>query len=611
MSRRGQDLWYQVRPVTYFLMRPEDQNAVIDAFKEFLNLLRQGIEVYAVRNPIEVRHGDTTVKGWETQFFVRSREPLKRLDVSPLTQPPDLPVPERVLTNAFLWRGKAYSAVAVLALPSRVVEGVTVSRIMEVLPYLKIVVCPIKDDLALNTVRKRLKLAKTLVASYEVEGRFGDPRIRREAEELEQLLNELVAHETRLFRFSLVGLTEAEAPAEAYARAKDAVNLLRSLGFDAIAPKYVHWELWTGRLTPQVFTETHTVGAFYPFITSGLIEAGGVFIGLSRIDESPVILDLWGHSSYNITVLGQMGSGKSSFAKKLLYEYGTRFRDMAFFVIDRTGEYVPVLGELKAQVIEVGRGRKLGFDPFRLLPPEHAAAFIAAHAKLGPELYSHLQRLAARYRSLRTVYDRAPKKLRDMLSGLVHGPLGWVYAGEPLELGDRVGVVLRDLGSPEAEGLVGAMFLLAFVQRVKDLPKARRKMLVIDEFLQVLEAFRAYDVISWLLMFFKNTRKWFTSVVYIAHDPREVFVSRHGAIIAGQLSAVKALFAHDPNAAKEAQRVFSLTDREVGYLTDAGVGDALLMVESSRVPVHVVLSRKELRLFETRPFVGEEGATRN
>jgi len=607
LSRR--DLWYQVRPVTYFLLRPEDQNAHVDAFKEFLNMLRQGIEIYAVRKPIEVRHEDTAVKGWVTEFFIRSREPIRRLDVSPLTQPPDLPRPERVLPNAFLWRGRAYSAVAVLALPSRVVEGVTISRVMEVLPYLRMAVVPVRDDLALNVVRKRLRLMRTLAASYEVEGRFGDPRVRREAEELEGLLNELVARETKLFRFSLVGLAEGESPAEAYARAKDAANLLRTLGFGAVAPRYVHWELWVGRLTPQVFTETHTVGAFYPFITSSLVEAGGVFVGLSRIDESPVVLDLWGHSSYNITVLGRMGSGKSSFAKKLLYEYGTKHKDMAFFVIDRTGEYVPVLKELKAQVIEVGRGRKLGFDPFRLLPPEHAAAFIAAHTRLEPELYSQLQRLAARHRSLRTVYDRAPRKLKDMLSGLIHGPLGWVYAGGSLELGDRVGVVLKDLGSPEAEGLVGAMFLLAFVQRVKDLPRARRKMLVIDEFLQVLEAFRTYDVISWLLMFFKNTRKWFTSVVYIAHDPREVFVSGHGAIIASQLSAVKALFAHDPNAAKEAQRVFSLTDREVGYLTDAGVGDALLMVESSRIPVHVVLSRREFKMFETRPFVGEEGAT--
>ena len=599
--KRVEGFWYQVRPVTYFLMKPEDQNACIDAFKEFINTLRHELTIYSLRKHVEVRHEDLRVDGLINEFFIHSREPTKFSGATPLTRPPELPEPERTLPKAFLWRGRAYATVVLLGLPARVVEGVTISRIMDSLPYLRIDVLPVRDELALRIVRRRLKLVRTLVASYEVEGRLGDPRIRREVAVLESLLNELVSLETRLFRLSLVGLVEAESPTEAYEGGKEAVNLLRSLGFRASVVKYVHWKLWLGELMQALITESHTAGAFYPFITSSIIEPGGVFLGLSRIDDSPVVLDLWGHSSYNITVLGRMGSGKSSLAKKLLYEYGRKYGSMAFFIIDRAGEYLPVLKELKAQVIEVRRGRGLGFDPFRLLPPEHAAAFLSAQAGLNPELRSQLRRLAAEFRSLEAVYNEAPEGLKEMLSGVVQGPLSWVYEGRPLELGDRVGVVLRELGSPEAEGLVGALFLLAFLQRIKGLRISRKKLLVIDEFMQVLEAFKAYDIISWLLTFFKTTRKRFTSVIYIAHDPREVFTSGHGAVIASQLSPIKALFSHDSNSAAEAQKLFNLTDKEVSYLTDAGVGDALIIVESSRIPVHIVLSRKELRLFETRP----------
>ena len=78
INRKGvEGFWYQVRPVTYFLMKPEDQNACINAFKEFINTLRHGLTIYSLRKHVVVRHEDLRVDGLINEFFIHSREPTK------------------------------------------------------------------------------------------------------------------------------------------------------------------------------------------------------------------------------------------------------------------------------------------------------------------------------------------------------------------------------------------------------------------------------------------------------------------------------------------------------------------------------------------------------
>jgi len=446
------------------------------------------------------------------------------------------------------------------------------------------------------------------MSSYEIEGKVPREDVATRLEVIEELEKELHKREVNLFTIRLGLAVKSESSRGALSEIKEVAKLMEAYGFQVLlAPYSMVLSIYELQEPNPIFTDTLTLSTFFPFISATLMEVEGVFLGRSRLDNSPVFLDIWSHKSYNMTVLGMMGTGKSALAKKIVYEYYRKLLvrpgSLAVFIIDRTGEYVPVLKAIGAQVIQVKRDVGLGFDPFRLLPPEHASSFIASQLNLGPKHIAELHKLAAKFKSLPKVYQNSSRDLKQYLSGLIEGPLGWIYRGESLRLEDRVGVVLRDLGSPEAEGVVGAMFLLAFIQKVKDMPLDVRKILVIDEYMQVLEAFKTYDVVSWLLMFFKNTRKWFTSVIYIAHDPREVADTRYGRIIASQLSPIKVLFQHDVDAAESARQLFNLSDTEVDLIINADVGDALLISEGVRLPVHIELSSHELQLFETRPWV--------
>ena len=122
-------------------------------------------------------------------------------------------------------------------------------------------------------------------------------------------------------------------------------------------------------------------------------------------------------------------------------------------------------------------------------------------------------------------------------------------------------IVLRGMGSPEAERLATALSLLVVLRRVREEPRSVRKIVMLDEFIQVLEAFRDYDVISALLQAFRDSRKLYTSFIHIAHDPRDVAASRAARVIAAQLSSLKALFHHDYDAAQAATELFGPTEQ--------------------------------------------------
>jgi len=604
------EFYYQVYPVGFPLLSEEEQEAIINGFTHMLNAISRPLTFIVQRSEQTISLEDTEVRTTVYSFYIASQERIDRLldqvglRYEPLLEPPPNVIDPRfckINPKSIVCRGRVYKVLTIYGLPPRLRDG----WLFEIYPYadeVRIQVVPIPTHQAYRLLRSRHRILRALVASYDIEGRAPRYEVVEEYQHLEQLLQAIARREAKLFALRTAFVVGGDSYVEAKERAQELKRELESLGFQVDSPAYCQWLLYELKEPSPIYTDSLTLSTFFPFVSTTLMETEGIFLGRSRLDESPVFLDVFSHKSYNVTVLGMMGTGKSAFAKKVIYEYSRKFDPLAIFVIDRTGEYIPVLKAIDAQIVEVKRGEELGFDPFKLLPPEHAASYVSTIARLDPRLSSELHRLAARYSSLKEVYENASSDLKAMLSGVLEGPLGWVFRGKPLELSDKVGVVLRELGSPEAEGLVGAMFLLAFIQKVRNLPIDTRKILVIDEYLQVLEAFRTYDVISWLLMFFKNTRKWFTSVIYIAHDPREIVESRHGRVIAAQLSAIKVLFQHDVDAARASAELFGLSEAELESIVNASVGDCLLIAEGIRLPVHVELSKRELGLVETRPW---------
>lgn len=601
MLRSKEVFWYQVYPTSYPILTPEEQDAVIDDFKAFLNMLRKPIDIYALRYPIEVEHEDIKVRGWAYEFYIASQEPLDKvpLRLTPLISPPELPMPEGITSKAFIWRGTCFSAVVVTGLPSTLTEGFF-TQVLEHIPIVRLSVIPIRDDIAYTIIKKKHRLIRAIVASYEVEGRIGDMKIRTVHERISRLLHELVRRETRLFITSLIGLVPGSSPKESWDNALEAERFLESLGFEADVPKWVHYKLWLHNLSVNIFTETHTLGAFYPFISTTLTEPGGILLGLSLIDESPITLDIFSHVNYNVMVLGIPGSGKSTLAKKIVYNYDKALAgEIDIYIIDRTGEYIPLAKELKLQVIEPKHGEELGLDPISLLPPEAAVRFIAEHTKMEPRYIAELRKLTPKSRSLEEVLKNASQDLKMYIESLIEGPFGYVFRGKRLNIGNRVVVSLHNLLTDEEKVLVAGLVAPAFRISIERAPRSKRKIVVIDEFAYML---KDPALAWWCESFSRDDRKLFAALIFLTQQPSDVYGNSVGRTIARN-AALKFLLMHDHDSLREVSELLGLTPMEQEILSKVDIGEGILLAENIRLPLRIILSSKERELVETRPWI--------
>ncbi|MBU5228141.1 ATP-binding protein [Clostridium senegalense] len=105
-----------------------------------------------------------------------------------------------------------------------------------------------------------------------------------------------------------------------------------------------------GKAIPSI-----SLGAGYPFHFTELNDPTGMFLGTSRTGGN-IIFDLFTkddiRKSYNALVIGLMGSGKSTFLKKILTNNG---------IIDNTIRILDIAGEFKTLVRELG-GKVVALD---------------------------------------------------------------------------------------------------------------------------------------------------------------------------------------------------------------------------------------------------------
>lgn len=96
------------------------------------------------------------------------------------------------------------------------------------------------------------------------------------------------------------------------------------------------------------------VGAMYPFSSSSLIEPSGVLAGYHSLTDSPIVMDRYNRSNYNVVVAGELGAGKSFNTKMLLLRLLARDPNTIVIIIDPRGEFEDLVQTLGGNRIAVG-----------------------------------------------------------------------------------------------------------------------------------------------------------------------------------------------------------------------------------------------------------------
>lgn len=585
--------YYQVYPTNYALLHDYGQDSLIESFKKMMNSIENEIVITCRREVKEVRHEDTVFEAALYSFYIESRERLDELLQEAgflyqplLNKPPTLIDPGRVLVKPkyIIYEGKVYKVLTAYKLPTTLVEGF-VQDILPLVDELKIWIKPIPRYVAVKLLKKKHKLLRALMAGYEHEGRPPEIEVEEEYTIVDQLLQEIVRREVKLFTFRMIAVVSDDSREEVATRADMLKKELESLGFEVDSPAYLQWLMYELKEPRPLFIDTHILGAFFPFISNTLMETEEVFLGISRIDRSPVFYDAYIHINYNIVVLGVPGAGKSMFGKVMVYRYARKFgNEFDFYIIDPENEYLPLLRALNAQVIGVKPRHPLGLDPLKLLPKSYAVDVIAVLANVPPKLYGELASLVNKCDTVKDVYESASTELKDYLRGILEGPESFIFEGSTVNIGNRVGILLRDVESGK-------------VKNIESSPVSRRKMVVVDEAWLLL---RNPNAAKWMETISRSGRKRNVAFLFLTQQSQDVLKNPIGNLIVRN-AATKLLLMQDVDAIDLIAKEFKLSEAEKQELLRAQPGEGILIAEHTKLSLKITLTRKEYSMFTIRP----------
>ncbi len=589
--------WYEIKGANLLTLPDKDARRLVDHYKLLLNSLRKPIVIIVRKGYSDIKWQDTIFNVVSYKFYLGSSEKLDAflertgLDYESIETPGYLfPVDIKVKSTYMVYNNMFYKAAVAYRFPKRVVEGDTLQG-LNIVDEIRLLIEPIERFRAYRWVKGKRKTVCTL-AAIEQE----DMELQQRCEIFQQLLEELTRRETMLFRVLMVFIVSGETPRGLRERFIEAKRNLEALGYVVDSPRCFQWSMYSLTLDFRMITETHTLGALFPFVTSSIAEEGGVFLGQSLIDGTAVILNPFTHRNPHVLLLGTSGSGKSTTAKALLYRYYIKYYgDMDFYVVDPEGEYKRLGQQLKAQVIEVKPGQPLGLDPLRLLDPATAADFLVSATGIPRELVGELRANIVKHKSIWDLYRNTSSELKRYLRGLLEGPDAYVFKGSPIEVGTRVVIDLSNVDSETTKNLLASLLFTRFWRTIVESPRQRRKILLMDEAWRITRMPGAERLV---LDVAKRGRKYNASIIFITQEPEDLLSTRAGRAVASN-TATKIILHLDE--AEELRKILNLTSKDIEFIEKAETGQALILLDKIRLPVQVLVTRKEYKLFTTKP----------
>ena len=605
---------YEVYPSNFYLLPEQRRNALVDNFRAFLNALSSDLKITVVRaeKPIEI--GGQQIITSYYRFFMESTEPIDHLldavgiRFQPLAEPPALE-PVKVFTKHMALKGGTLmKAFTVYALPESVVEGF-VSELYGAAERIVLYIRPLPPDIATSKMRNYKTLLQSLVDSDAARGRRPRDEVVMKLKMIREAYEALASGSTRLFlvTFNVCAAgRNGEELAENSRRLKQTLQA-RMLRVDC--PAFMQYGMALGVEGKQLYMDTQTLGAFYPFISSDLIETpGGIFLGVNRLTGAPVIYDPWLRMNYNILIVGKSGAGKSYLSKMMLSRLAAKSRELAFFIIDPEAEYVRVGEVLGAKIVNVDQETPLGMDPVRAFQTDKdtAASIVAAIANLSEEERKEVRTLINRARDLLDVYQNAKPEMKRRLRFLIDGADSYLVMGRPMEFTCRMVFNLRSLhGGTFAEeqvSLRNASLLIfakiwSMLNNTEFIPLHVPRVIIVDE--------------VWLYTSISPAARFFESVARMGRKRNVAFMlntQRAMDVLEGsggrallENCATKVLLRQDESAIETVGKAFALSESEKDAVLSFGQGQGLLIAENIHVPVDFISTREEHVLFTTKP----------
>jgi len=476
-------------------------------------------------------------------------------------------------------------------------------------------------DVALEIVHGARAVAEAELAAGGTGSATEELELERGAAET---LGRAVAHrEQELWRVGVVFAAVAASRVRAEAERERLAERLAVLGFRSRIPRFEAGPAvgpvddGRGRPRPPGYWQTlptDGVAALFPFVDETVLEPGGVLVGLSLANASPVFLDRWTHASHSWGIFGTTGSGKS-FAAALTALRSRWLRpELELIVLDPLGEFGGFVRALGGTVCRPGRGGGTRLNPldpataggdrrekagrvaamlralFPSLRDEEAAGLDAAVSRLfaGPAAAPTFDDLFAEVQRGPGTEGRLGGLLEVFRSGSLRATNG------PTTFATDAAIVDVDLaGIPDDQMPFHLAYVLDWAYgRLAARPGP--KLILLDEAHLLARHPATTDFLDRLV---RHMRHFSAGLLLLTQNPEDFLARPSGRSLLRNLYATA--FLRLPEVSAEARSFFGLTAAESEWLPkarlprEAGYAESLWRVGEQHLPLALVASTPE------------------
>ena len=492
----------------------------------------------------------------------------------------------------------------------------------------------LEDDYALRLIQRELSTVLTELHTTDPTS-YKYSKLVLEKESAEQLRDLISARLSHLYKSTFVVSVRGNTYSEAEELYERLLSRFRALNFSLVEGIYRVWEIFKhtvpimdvkipyhkGRI---IHTDVAT--ALFPFVSAVYSVMGdyAILFGLNAINDTPVFIDRFALSSYNMLIFGKTGSGKSYFEKLTMVRSRMTDPDILIYAIDPLGENGNLFEAMGGKSIRLwnptGEGAVLNpLDP-RLgenihervdgviatlstlfnMTDEEAALMDVVLTKLFTEREGEEFTMS----DVIAVMENTPglTRLRNAMRIFEDGSLSFLNRKSNINVGEEKYVNFDLKGTPD-RFLPFFMFMVsAFVysQIRSEKNKERRKLFYIDEVHHIWKYEKCAELLEWMA---RHTRHYRTSMVLLTQSANDGFVNSHTRAIM-ENAKIHLLLYHD-NLSDEARKFYKLLPYEEDYILNAhsgkdfGFSTGLLRVDTVKIPLKIYASPEEDRYLQT------------
>ena len=503
---------------------------------------------------------------------------------------------------------------------------------------ISIFIHPVYTSLVLRQFQKKVAEVQSQISVRETKGMVRDPMLDTAYQDLEELRNNLIQAQEKMFDVGVYITIYADNEMELFKVENEIKSILESRliyikpalfqqveGFKSILP------INTDLLSINQKLNSGPLSSIFPFISFDLTSDKGILYGINRHNSSLVIFDRFSLENYNSVTFAKSGSGKS-YPTKLEILRSLMF-DTDVIVIDPEREYEFLSETVGGRYFNISLSSDHHINPFDLpIPREDETAedvlrsniinlvglFRLMLGGLTPEEDSMVDRAISETYAMKDITPESdfsniePPLLSDfemVLSGmdgsdsvvqrLVKYTRGsWAtFLNRPSNVDINKKFVVFSVRDMEDELKPIAMYIIMHYIWNTIRKNLKRRMLVVDEAWWMM---KSEDTASFLYSIAKRGRKYYLGLSTITQDAADFMKSPYGVPIITN-SSIQLLLKQSPTTIDILQQTFNLTDEEKYLLLESNVGEGIFFAGLKHVAIKIVASYTEDQIITSDP----------